>query len=237
MQTKTPEALVVEVHATPLAQETVTGEPPAYPFPGNVTMVPTGPEAGVAPSRGVTTNEVEVVFPVGSVPVNACAPAVVTGMVNEQPKLPVEFVGAAAHAVPPPQETVTEESGAQFDPVNVTTVPTGPVPGITVSTSGITVNVAVAESDAASVALNAYMAGDVEGMLNVQPNDPDAFVVPRHADPRLQPIAIAEVGAKPRAENETNVPTRPRDGLSRSKGATETAVDAVFAERSVARNE
>jgi len=212
--------------------ETVALNP--NPVPLNVIEVPTGPEAGLTVSRGVTVNAAEAVLPAASEAETACGPAVAAGTGNEHENAPVPEV-VVEQTTPPRNSAETAESTAKLDPLTVTTVPTGPEEAAT-ETNGETVNATEATFDTASVPENVYGPGAVEGIVNGHPNDPDAPAVPEQAVPPTQVTRTVEFAAYPSPENVTAVPTGPRDGLTVSVGTTVTVVAAVLLEPSVPTN-
>jgi len=232
---KLPTALDSPVHAVPNAHATVTGELGSYPVPVNTTEVPTGPEVPETERRVWTANEAVAEFPAPSVAVRVPTPAPIGARGNEQAKAPVAFE-VCVQTVVPAQTTVTAEAAAKFDPVTLTVVPTGPEAGPTVR-SGTIVSPTDAAFDAASVAVNAYTPGALEGTLKVHEKFPLAPVVPEHALPACQLTLIAEAAANPSAVNVTTAPTSPLVGETVRSDVTVTDVDAAFDERSVAVNE
>jgi len=69
-QAKLPRALAFALQSTVAPRLTLMFESAANPVPSKTTADPTGPELGVATSRGTTRNFAEAKLPPASVPTN-----------------------------------------------------------------------------------------------------------------------------------------------------------------------
>jgi hypothetical protein len=169
-------------------------------------------------------------FEAASVALNVYEPVGMGAILYVQLKPPDAFV-VPEHAVPPLQAIAIADCPAYPAALKPTAAPTAP--DVTFSNScacrTMTVNVAVAEFEAASAPVNLYAPTATDGRMNAHTKLPVAFVVPPQAVPPVHEIDAAELPAYPVPRKVINVPTGPEVGLTDSLGANVVTVNVAVA--------
>lgn len=127
-----------------------------------------------------------------------------------------ELLAVGVAATFPSYATFNAELGTKFEPDTVTDAPTIPLVGLIEIVGVVTVKVADAEFDLASVAVTFWLPAEDDGTLNEPENEPVPSVVIAGEVVTTAPanvIVIVELGAKPCPDIVTFVPIGPLTGL------------------------
>jgi hypothetical protein len=169
-----PVALVVtvagEVDTVVPANFIVITELAAKPWPETVTDVPGSPRVGLMLIEAALTLKVAVAeLPYWSVTLTVWVPKAEAGTANVVPEgIEPEPVAVVLVTLFPSYLTVNAELDTKFEPETVTDVPTGPLVGLREIVGVVTVKVADAEFELASVAVTVLPPGvDPEGTVKV----------------------------------------------------------------------